>query len=118
MGLIGGIARTAVIAGTATAVSNRVARYQAGRWAAEDQAKAQHGYIPPPAGTYYGRYQYPMFQPAGPGQQSSPAQLQPAAPTDEMSSRLVQLQQLGALKAQGVLNEAEFEAQKRKILDA
>ena len=35
MGLIGGIARTAVIAGTATAVSNRVSRYQAGRWAAE-----------------------------------------------------------------------------------
>lgn len=44
MGLIRGIARTAVIAGTATAVSNRVSRRQQDRWAAEDAAR-----MPPPA---------------------------------------------------------------------
>lgn len=41
MGLIGGMARTAVVAGTATAVSNRVSRRQAGRWAAQEQAQYQ-----------------------------------------------------------------------------
>jgi Short C-terminal domain len=40
MGLIRGVARTAVIAGTATAVSNRVSRRQAGRWAAQEQEQA------------------------------------------------------------------------------
>lgn len=45
-GLLRGMARTAVVAGTATAVSNRVSRRQAGRWAAQDpQAYA----APPPA---------------------------------------------------------------------
>ena len=38
MGLIGGMARTAVVAGTATAVSNRVSRRQANRWARQDQS--------------------------------------------------------------------------------
>ena len=41
MGLIGGIARTAVVAGTATAVSNRVSRRQANRWAAQEQEQQQ-----------------------------------------------------------------------------
>ena len=40
MGLIRGIARTAVVAGTATAVSNRVSRRQANRWAEKDQQQA------------------------------------------------------------------------------
>jgi len=61
MGLIGGIARTAVVAGTATAVSNRVSRRQGNRWAANDQQQAdaaaaeeqqaapqQQAYAPPP----------------------------------------------------------------------
>ncbi len=88
-GLVRGVARTAAIAGTATAVSNRVSRRQAGRWAAqEQQAYAQ--------------------QP----QQAYP---EPAAPAD-MTSQLEQLKQLGELKDQGVLTEAEFEAQKQKIL--
>jgi hypothetical protein len=42
-GLLRGIARTAIVAGTATAVSNRVSRRQAGRWAAQEQAQ-----YPPP----------------------------------------------------------------------
>lgn len=84
MPLLRGVARTAVIAGTATAVSNRVSRRQAERWAAEDQPQEQYEQAPPPAA--------------------------PAA------DPLEQLKQLGELKAQGVLTEAEFEAQKAKIL--
>jgi hypothetical protein len=90
-GLIRGVARTAVIAGTATTVSNRVSRRQAGRWAAQEQATAP-------------QYASPYAPPEPP----------PAAP--DMSSKLEQLKQLGDLKAQGVLSEAEFEAQKARIL--
>lgn len=86
MPLLRGVARTAVIAGTATAVSNRVSRRQANRWAAEDQPQEQ----------YY--------------EQAPPAAAEPAP------DPLEQLKQLGELKAQGVLTEAEFEAQKAKIL--
>jgi hypothetical protein len=86
MPLLRGVARTAVIAGTATAVSNRVSRRQAERWSAEDQQQ-------------YGGYE-----------EAPPA---PAAPA---ADPLEQLKQLGELKAQGVLTEAEFEAQKAKIL--
>jgi hypothetical protein len=88
-GLLRGVARTAVIAGTATAVSNRVSRRQANRWAAqEEQAYQQQAYeeAPPP----------------------------PAEP--DMDTKLTQLRELGELKTQGVLSEAEFEAQKRRIL--
>jgi len=90
-GLIRGVARTAVVAGTATAVSNRVSRRQAGRWAAQEQESAPQ-YAPP---------QYAQQQ-------------APAAP--DMSSKLDQLKQLGELKAQGVLSDAEFDAQKARIL--
>ena len=96
MGLIGGMARTAVVAGTATAVSNRVSRRQAGRWAAqEDQAYAQQ----------------PQYAEPPPQYAAPPA---PAALSSD--DRLDQLQKLGELKASGVLTEAEFEAQKAKIL--
>jgi Short C-terminal domain len=86
-GLLRGVARTAVIAGTATTVSNRVSRRQANRWAQQDQE------------------QYAEQQPAPP---SAPPQ---AAP-DPVS----QLKDLADLKAQGVLTDAEFEAQKARIL--
>ena len=85
MQLLRGMARTAVVAGTATAVSNRVSRRQAQRWA--DQ------------GDPY--YSEPEPAPA------------PAAPQPD---KLDQLKQLGELKAAGVLTDAEFEAQKAKIL--
>jgi hypothetical protein len=88
-GLIRGVARTAVVAGTATAVSNRVSRRQQGRWAAQE----------------------PAPQPAYPAAES------PAAPApSDMSSKIEQLKQLGELKTQGILTEAEFEDQKRKLL--
>ncbi|MFG2789578.1 SHOCT domain-containing protein [Streptomyces sp. NPDC048419] len=93
-GLLRGVARTAVVAGTATAVSNRVSRRQAGRWAQQDYGQQQQAY-----------------------QQAPPQQAPPAAaPADDMNDKIAQLKQLGELKAQGVLTEAEFEEQKRRIL--
>ncbi|WP_030717603.1 SHOCT domain-containing protein [Streptomyces sp. NRRL F-2580] len=102
MGLLRGVARTAVVAGTATAVSNRVSRRQAGRWAAQDdQAAAQQQYAQPPQ-----QYAAP------------PAPVPAAAPAmaDDMSSKIDQLKELGALKEQGILTEAEFAEQKSRIL--
>ena len=92
MPLVRGIARTAVIAGTATAVSNRVSRRQAGRWAAQEQQA----------------YQQTAYEQSAAGAAAAP-------PTD-MGNQLAQLKQLGELKDQGILTEAEFEAQKQKIL--
>ena len=89
MPLLRGVARTAVIAGTATAVSNRVSRRQANKWAEQDEAQYQEQ-----------QQQY---------QEPAPA----AAPA---ADPLEQLKQLGELKDSGVLTEAEFEAQKAKIL--
>jgi len=87
-GLLRGVARTAVIAGTATAVSNRVSRRQAERWGAQEEQQA-----PPPQ----------AVAPPAP------------APAAEQST-IEQLKELAALKDQGVLTEEEFAAQKAKIL--
>ena len=96
-GLLRGVARTAVVAGTATAVSNRVSRRQANKWAAqEQQAYAPQG---------YGQQGY---------EQAPPADAPP--PADDMDTKLAQLRELGELKSQGVLSEEEFAAQKRRIL--
>jgi hypothetical protein len=96
-GLLRGVARTAVVAGTATAVSNRVSRRQAGRWGAqEQQQQEQQQYAAPPPQPVY----------AAP------------PPADDMSDKLEQLKQLGALKDQGVLTDAEFEVQKSRILNS
>jgi hypothetical protein len=93
-GLLRGVARTAVIAGTATAVSNRVSRRQANRWAGqEQQAYEQQAY-----------------------EQQPQAYQAPAPPADDMDAKLEQLRQLGELKSQGVLSEEEFFAQKQRIL--
>ncbi|MFF5938118.1 SHOCT domain-containing protein [Streptomyces sp. NPDC012508] len=96
-GLLRGVARTAVVAGTATAVSNRVSRRQAGRWAQQDYEQQ-------------GQQQYQQSY-----QQQPPAPA-PAPAGDDMSTKIEQLKQLGELKAQGVLTESEFEAQKRALL--
>jgi hypothetical protein len=85
-GLIRGVARTAVIAGTATAVSNNVSRRQGNRWA--QQGQQQQAYEPAPA---------------------APA---PAPQVDNISK----LRELGELHAQGILTDEEFAAQKAKLL--
>ena len=87
-GLLRGVARTAAIAGTATAVSNRVSRRQARRWG------AQEGYAQEPEPTY-----------AAPAPAPAPA-----------ADPIEQLKGLAELKAQGILTEEEFAAQKAKIL--
>jgi hypothetical protein len=96
MGLIGGIARTAVIAGTATAVSNNVSRRQANRWAEQDQA-AQ----PPPT------YAQPQYAPPPPP--PAPA----AASTDDVYE---QIRKLSELKDAGILTDEEFAAKKAQLL--
>ncbi len=101
MGLIGGMARTAVVAGTATAVSNRVSRRQANRWAAkEEPQQPQQQYAAPPPQQEY----------------AAPPPAQPAA--SSQADMLDQLQQIGELKAAGVLTEAEFQVQKARIMSA
>jgi Short C-terminal domain len=91
-GLIRGVARTAVVAGTATAVSNRVSRRQGERWAAREQAA----------------YAEPAPAPA------PPAAAAPAGAAG--ADRITALKELGELRAQGVLTDAEFESEKARIL--
>lgn len=95
-GLLRGMARTAAVVGTATATRNAVNRRQADKNA---QAYAQA------ANTAY-------------AQQAPPPQAAPevvyVADTEE--DMITQLERLGALKAQGVLTEEEFAAQKAKLL--
>jgi len=86
-GLLRGVARTAVVAGTATAVSNRVSRRQASRWAQQDAS-----YDAGPATGYAERGPEPMADP------------------------IQQLKELGQLHQQGILTDEEFAAQKSKIL--
>jgi hypothetical protein len=81
-GLLRGVARTAAIAGTATAVSNRVSRRQGERWSEQEAAAPQAEAAAPAAG----------------------------------GSTIDQLKELGELKAQGILTEEEFAAQKAKLL--
>ncbi|MGY4994746.1 SHOCT domain-containing protein [Streptomyces sp. 900105245] len=100
-GLLRGVARTAVVAGTATAVSNRVSRRQAGRWAQQDYEQQQQQYA-------QAQYAQPQAPPPPPASQTAPA--------NEMTGKIEQLKQLADLKAQGVLTDAEFEDQKRRLL--
>ncbi|MEU3314887.1 SHOCT domain-containing protein [Streptomyces sp. NPDC048387] len=95
-GLLRGVARTAVVAGTATAVSNRVSRRQAGRWQAQ-QAEAQDPYAQAPA-----------------AQQQPPP---PAPAAVGIDDKIGQLKQLAELKEQGILTDEEFAAQKARILN-
>jgi len=111
MGLLRGIGRTAVVAGTASAVSGRVQRRQANKFAEKDAAtaaKQQEAYDsqmaqqePPQA------YQQPVYQQPPPP---------PPAAGGISNEALEQLKQLGALKDQGILTEQEFGVQKAKIL--
>jgi len=87
------MARTAAIAGTATAVSNRVSRRQGTRWAEQEQRAA----VEAPA---------------------APAPAVPAPGPEGQASVIDQLKELGELKAQGILTEEEFAAQKAKLLGA
>lgn len=86
-GLLRGVARTAVIAGTATHVSNNVSRRQAARW--NEQAQAEQA------------------------QQTAAA---PAPQVSSTDDQIAELQKLAELKDQGILTQAEFDAKKTQIL--
>ena len=103
-GLVRGVARTAAVVGTATAVSNRVSRRQAGRWAAQDQQAMQQQ-----------QQQQQQQQPVYYEQQAPPP---PGPPGGMTSEQIAQLKELGQLRDSGVLTEAEFEVQKERILAA
>jgi putative oligomerization/nucleic acid binding protein/uncharacterized protein DUF3824 len=92
-GLLRGVARTAVIAGTATSVSNRVSRRQANRWSQQEAEQQQQQ-----------QYQQPQYQEP------------PPPPPPPAEDPIEQLQKLGALHEQGILTDEEFAAQKAKIL--
>jgi hypothetical protein len=94
-GLLRGVARTAVVAGTATAVSNRVSRRQANRWAQQNEEQ------------YGDQYYYQEQQPPPP-----PAPAAAPPPKDPVT----QLKELAELKSQGYLTDEEFAAQKARIL--
>ena len=91
-------ARTAVVAGTATAVSNRVSRRQANRWSQQSEAQ-------------YAQQQPQYYEPPPQYAQPAPPPVSPADPVE-------QLTKLAALKEQGILTDAEFSAQKARILGA
>lgn len=89
-GLIRGVARTAVIAGTATHVSNNVSRRQANRWAEQEQPQQQYAEPAPVA--------------AAP------------APAPVAEDPIEKLKEYASLRDQGILTEEEFAAQKAKLL--
>ena len=93
-GLLRGVARTAVVAGTATAVSNRVSRRQARRWGYTDepqQQEPQQAYAPPPQQQY-------------------------APPPQQEEDPIEKLREYAKLHDDGILTDEEFEAQKRRLL--
>ncbi|HEY5152173.1 MAG TPA: SHOCT domain-containing protein [Mycobacterium sp.] len=105
MGLFGMMARTAVVAGTATAVSNRVSRRQATKWQQKADAEAAE---PQPQ---------QEEEPAPPQYQQAPPPAQEPKPAAADSSSLAdELQKLASLKDQGILSEDEFTAAKNKLL--
>jgi hypothetical protein len=97
MPLIRGMARTAVVAGTATAVSNRVSRRQANRWAAQEE--------------YSPAYMSPQAPP------SAYEQAPPPPPAAAGPDPIEQLKELGELHTAGVLTDEECAVQKAKILN-
>jgi hypothetical protein len=133
MGLIGGLARTAAIAGTATAVSNRVSRRQARKWSQDAEPQQQDApppqqyaappqqyaappqqYAAPPQQQYPPPQQYAPQQYA-PQQYAPPPQQAPAAAPDA-DGVSAQLERLADMKTKGLLTDEEFAAAKAKLL--
>lgn len=106
-GLLRGVARTAVVAGTATAVSGRVQRRQAEKYADRDAGIAAER-----TQSYEQQMQAAAPAPAAPAPAPAPA----AAPAMSTTDLVEQLKSLAELRDQGILTEAEFAAQKAKLL--
>jgi hypothetical protein len=127
-GLLRGLARTAAVAGTATAVAGRVQRHQARKFAdrdaetiadrdqAYDQQMADRGPDQDAPQQGYPQQGYPQ---QGYPQQGYPQQGYPAAPPPAAAPQpdmIAQLKELAQLKDQGILTEEEFNTQKARIL--
>jgi hypothetical protein len=109
-GLIGMAARTAVVAGTATAVSGRVAHRQNEKYAQQEydqQAAAQQ---------QWEAQQYQAQQAAAQQAAAAPPPPPPAAPAAGGTDVVAELQKLATLRQQGILDDAEFAAAKAKLL--
>jgi hypothetical protein len=100
-GVVRGVARTAAVAGTASAVSGRVHRRQQEKWSAQDQQEAYE--------------QQAAYNQGVAAAQTPPPAPAPAAGADT-DDLIAHLEKLGALREQGILTDAEFEAQKAKLL--
>lgn len=107
-GLVRGMARTAAVVGTATATRNAVNRRQADKNMAAYQ-NAVTANSPPPQQVVYAEPPPQQVVYAAPP-------VQEAAPAPTQDDVISQLERLGALKAQGLLTEEEFAAQKAKLL--
>lgn len=106
-GLVGMAARTAVVAGTATAVSGNVARRQNAR--AQDQANEQ-------AAADQQAYEAQQYQAQQAAAQAAAAPPPPAAAPAGGTDLVAEIQKLAALRDQGILDDAEFAAAKAKLL--
>jgi hypothetical protein len=102
------MARTAAVVGTATATRNAVNRRQADK-NAQAYSNAMNSVQPQQPQTVY--VQAPPQE-----QYAPPPQQYAAAPAPSQEDVISQLERLGALKAQGIITEQEFEAQKAKLL--
>jgi hypothetical protein len=96
-GIVRGVARTAVVAGTASAVAGRVRHHQDQKWAQQEQEQYDQ--------------QVTAQQSAAYEQQQMAAQAAPAQP-----DYMAELERLGQLKNQGIITEDEFQAKKKQIL--
>ena len=103
-GLIRGVARTAVVAGTASAVAGRVNHRQQEKWAGQDQQASEQQ-----------QYAQPQYDEAPQPVYAAPPVVQAAAPAPD---RMAQLKELGELHTQGVLTDEEFASEKAKILNS
>ena len=104
-GLIRGVARTAVVAGTATAVSNRVSRRQAARWSQPQEQVAQEPV-----------YQESTYQPAPAPAAPTPTAPSPPPVESSATDRIAALKDLAYLQAAGILSPEEFASEKARLL--
>lgn len=111
-GLVGTMARTAVVAGTASATANAVSRHQANKWQGQADAQAAQQDA---AQQEQQAMAYQAAQQVAAEQQAA-AQSQPAPAAPAGGDLLGQLQQLGELHTAGVLSDAEFAQAKAKLL--
>ena len=100
-GVVRGVARTAAVAGTASAVSGRVHRRQQQKWANQDQQSMA---------TQQAAYDQGLVD----AQQAAPPP--PPPPSAGGDDTIAQLEKLGQLRDQGILTDEEFQAQKAKLL--